>query len=81
MIPMTVAIDDVTNGLTGEPLLKLALKPFRKLCAERIYKDDAFGRDQKKAVPCAIPGAIHIVRYLDDVARRPALCGCRQRAE
>src|SRR5262249_52640086 len=56
MIPMTVAIDNVTNGLAWEPLLKLALKPFRKVRADRIYKDDAFRSDQEQAVPCAIPG-------------------------
>src|SRR5262249_52073143 len=74
VIPMTVAIDDVTNGLSREPLLKLTLKPLRKVCAERIYKDDAVRRDQEKAVPRAIPGAIRIVRNLDDLACRPPLC-------
>src|SRR5262245_12172426 len=81
VIPVTVAINNVTNGLSREPLLELALKPFREICTQRIYEDDAVRSDQKQAVPGAIPGAIHIIGNLDDLACRPPLCRCKQRAE
>src|SRR5262245_30156881 len=81
VIPMAVAIDNVTNGLSREPLIELALKPFRKISADWIYKEDAFRSHQKQAVPCTIPGAIHIVANLDDLAGRSPLCRRKQRAE
>src|SRR5262249_5879761 len=81
VIPMTMAVDDVTDCLSREPLLELALKPFCKVRTDGIYHEDAFRCDQEQAVPCTIPGPVYIIGHLQDLTWRPRLCHRKQHAE